>query len=205
MKQFLIIWLAVMITDNLLPFILAQYYNGYDHKKMVLSVLGCKQSPVKWYYNIWCIISGIVFVIAAFKIHSFFSGRLSLVVCILVVIYGFGCEIISGLFPLNENRENQDTCSKIHGIGSALGFTSLLFCPLLLGIAAFMADLCVLGTVCILSFVAAFTFFTFFILGEKEKFFQTALQYGGLWQRLTLAFTYIPFIWLVISTLQHSL
>ncbi|MGF7141676.1 hypothetical protein HNQ56_000086 [Anaerotaenia torta] len=44
MRLFLIIWLAVMIMDNLLPFLLAKYYKGYDHKKMALSVLGCKQT-----------------------------------------------------------------------------------------------------------------------------------------------------------------
>jgi len=57
MKQFLLIWLAVMVIDNLLPFLLAKYYKGYNHKKMALSVLGCKESPVKWYYNM-CLIRG---------------------------------------------------------------------------------------------------------------------------------------------------
>lgn|GEM_PF-5079658 len=36
MKNFLFIWLAVMVIDNLLPFALAKYYKGYDHKKMIL-------------------------------------------------------------------------------------------------------------------------------------------------------------------------
>jgi len=42
MEWFLLIWLAVMIIDNLLPFLPSEYYMGYDHKSMALSVLGCK-------------------------------------------------------------------------------------------------------------------------------------------------------------------
>ena len=203
MKQFLFIWLAVMVIDNLLPFLLAKYYNGYDHKMMALSVLGCKQSPVKWYYNIWCIISGLVFVIGGGVIHSVFANRVSVAIWVLVTLYGIGCEILSGLFPLNEDRENQDASSKIHGSGSALGFTALLFCPLLLSIASIMTDLYIWGTICVLSFVGALTFFVFFIMGEKEKFSQTVLRYGGLWQRMTLAFSYLPFLIFGIRRLLH--
>lgn len=70
-KKEVLIWLIAMIIDNFLPFLIAKYYKNYDHKKMVLSVLVCKQSPVKWYYNIWCIISGFVFIIGGGVIHSF--------------------------------------------------------------------------------------------------------------------------------------
>jgi len=105
----------------------------------------------------------------------------------------------SGLFPLNEDRENQDISSKIHGIGSALGFTALLFCPLLISIASFKANYYIWGTVSLLSFVVALIFFSFFIMGEKEKFSRTVLQYGGLWQRLVLLFSYLPFFWFAIG------
>lgn len=203
MRQFLLIWLAVMIIDNLLPFLLGMYYAGNDHNRMALSVLGCKQSPVKWYYNIWCILSGLVFIIGGYITHSFFATGVSVAVWVLLALYGLGCEILSGLFPLNENREDQDLSSKIHGLGSALGFTALLFCPLLLGIASLMTGFFIWGMIGILSFVVALTFFVFFILGEKEALSQTVLQYGGLWQRLILVFCYIPFFLLVMGKLLY--
>jgi len=129
-----------------------------------------------------------------------FANGISLVICVLLTLYGLGCEILSGIFPLNEDREEQDISSKIHGIGSALGFTALLFCPLLLSIAAFMAAFCIWGTVSALSFIVALTFFVFFITGEKEKFSQTVLRYGGLWQRMALLFSYLPFLWFAIHS-----
>jgi len=201
MKQY--IWLAVMIIDNLLPFILARFYKGYDHKNMALSVLGCRQSPVKWYYNIWCIISGFVFIMGGFMVHSFFTSGLSLAILVLMVSYGLGCEIISGIFPINEDQEDQDAISKIHGVGSALGFTALLFCPLLLGIAAFIDDFNIWGIVCVLSFIVALTFFAFFIMGEKERFSQSVLLYSGLWQRMVLVFSYLPFLWFMMGRILY--
>ena len=40
----------------------------------------------------------------------------------------------------------------------------------------------------------------FFIMGEKEKFSNTVLQYGGLWQRLVLTSCYVPlFVWCTLN------
>lgn len=55
------IWLGTLLTDNLLPFVLARFYPRFRAKEMALSVLGARQSPVKTVYNLWCIVSGAVF------------------------------------------------------------------------------------------------------------------------------------------------
>jgi len=86
------------------------------------------------------------------------------------MLYGIGCDILAGLFHLNEDQKNQDVSIKIHEIGSALGFTVLFFCLLLLSTAAFNADYFVWGTASILSFAAVLTFFLFFAMGKKRNF-----------------------------------
>ena len=53
---------------------------------------------------------------------------------VLLAIYGIGCEIISGICPLNENRQDEDIITKIHGGSSAIGFMALLVVPLLLAL-----------------------------------------------------------------------
>ncbi|MBE6568575.1 MAG: DUF998 domain-containing protein, partial [Ruminococcaceae bacterium] len=54
------------------------------------------------------------------------------------------------------------------------------------------------GAISLVSFIATFLFFCFFIMGEKEKFANTVLRYGGLWQRLVLVSCYVPLaIWCV--------
>ena len=200
MKSLIYIWLVTLIIDNLLPLVLARFYSHYSHKEMALSVLGSRQSPVKWIYNIWCILSGIVFCIAPYALYHKNSNGLAIAIWILLAIYGIGCEIISGFFPLNENRHKEDAITKIHGGASAIGFMTLLVVPLLLAIMQFQAADIITGAISLVCFIAAFAFFCFFIMGEKEKFANTVLRYGGLWQRLALVSCYVPLaVWCIIK------
>ena len=193
-----ILWGIILLVDCLLPLILAHFYPKYKHKEMALSVLGSRQSPVKWIYNLWCIISGVVFCIAPYSIYQESCNGLAIAIWILLAIYGIGCEIISGLCPLNESRQDEDIITKIHGGASAIGFMMLLIVPLLMAILQYQSSQMLLGTVSIVCFVFALIFFCFFIMGEKEKFANTVLRYGGLWQRLVLAVCYVTlFIWCV--------
>ena len=198
MKILSYIWVITLIIDNVLPFMLAHFYPNYKHKEMALSVLGSRQSPVKLIYNVWCIVSGIVFCIAPYALYQENSEGLAVAIWVLLVIYGIGCEIISGFCPLNENRHEEDTITKIHGGASAIGFIALLVVPLLLAIMQFQATNVIMGAISLVSFIAAFVFFCFFIMGEKEKFAKTVLRYGGFWQRLVLASCYVPLaVWCI--------
>ena len=192
MKILSYIWVITLIIDNVLPFVLAHFYPNYKHKEMALSVLGSRQSPVKLIYNVWCIVSGIVFCIAPYALYQVNSGGLAVAIWILLAMYGIGCEIVSGFCPLNENRQEEDTITKIHGGASAIGLMTLLVVPLLLAIMQFQALEIVIGASSLVCFFAAFVFFCFFIMGEKERFANTVLRYGGLWQRLVLVCCYIP-------------
>ena len=194
-----ILWIIILVADNLLPLILARFYPRYTHKEMPLSVLGSRQSPVKWIYNLWCIISGVVFCIAPYSIYKESCNGLAIAIWILLAIYGIGCEIISGLCPLNESRQDRDIITKIHGGASAIGFMMLLVVPLLMAILQYQSAQMLLGTVSIVCFVFAFMFFCFFIMGEKEKFAKTVLRYGGLWQRLVLAVCYVTLFILCVA------
>ena len=200
MKILSYIWVITLIIDNVLPFVLAHFYPNYKHKEMALSVLGSRQSPVKLIYNVWCIVSGIVFCIAPYALYQVNSGGLAVAIWILLAMYGIGCEIVSGFCPLNENRQEEDAITKIHGGASAIGFMTLLVVPLLLAIMQFRAIEIVIGLISLVCFFAAFIFFCFFIMGEKERFANTVLRYSGLWQRLVLVCCYIPlFIWCIIQ------
>ena len=87
-----ILWIIILVADNLLPLLLAHFYPNYKHKEMALSVLGSRQSPVKWIYNVWCILSGVVFCIAPYELYKENSSGLMIAICILLAIYGIGCE-----------------------------------------------------------------------------------------------------------------
>lgn len=200
MNTLIFIWIITLFTDNLLPLVLALFYPNYSHKEMALSVLGSRQSPVKWIYNVWCILSGVVFCIAPYALYQENSGGLTIAIWILLLIYGIGCEIISGFCPLNESRNDEDTITKIHGGASAIGFMTLLVVPLLLAILQFQISEIGIGLLSLVCFITAFLFFCFFIMGEKEKFAKTVLRYSGLWQRLVLVSCYVPLVvWCILK------
>ena len=191
-----IVFTITMCVDNILPFILAMFYKGYSHKCMALSVLGSKQSPVKWFYNVWCIISGVCFATCSIAMAILNTNGLTISIAVLLSVYGVACEIISGLFPLNEKKEDVDLSSKIHGGFSAIGFMCLLPVPLLIGIY-YITNIAI-SIISILCFALAMLFFCFFIMGDKDKFKNTIIVYDGIWQRLILLFCYIPIIFFSI-------
>ena len=49
-----------------------------------------------------------------------------------------------------------------------------------------------LGTVSIISFIVSLIFFVLFVMADKQEFKNTIIDNEGLWQRLNLAFMYLP-------------
>ena len=169
-----------------------------------MSALGSPQSPVRLIYNLWLIWLGI-FLLFTFIIISYESSTsfdiLSLLSSLCIAIFAIGAGIISGIFSVNESKEVINLASTIHGFSSVIGFMSLLFFPLLRWISLFIKNDYFEGSLCIISFLLATIFFTFFIIGDKEKFRNTIFSYEGLWEGLTLFCMYIPFLYMGFSNI----
>lgn len=197
-KLFCSILLITVIGEFLLPWILCRYYDGYDSKMMAMSVLGSWQSPVRIIYNIWLIWLGCFLTFAA--VTYFFTIRtkypvLSVLLLVSMGTFAVGAGLVSGIFHVNENKDIVTAASKIHGISAAAGFMAFLFFPLLNGILAFKQNNIIFGIVCLASFILALVFFICFIMGDKEQFQNTILEYEGLWERLALLCMYIPLVY----------
>lgn len=80
------------------------------------------------------------------------------------------CGAYFWIFSVNESKEMVTTASKIHGVGAAIGFMTLLFFPLLNGIVLFKQKDIIEGIISISSFVFALIFFACFVMGDKEQF-----------------------------------
>ena len=201
---FSVILLTTILGEFVLPWILKHFYKGYNSKTMVMSVLGSPESPVRIIYNIWLVWLGAFLLftsILLFEVINAVSSILAILTLISISAFAIGAGILSGLFSVNESKEKVTAASKIHGAGSALGFMALLFFPLLWGIFSFGSGDIIQGAVCVTSFALAVLFFVFFIMGDKEKFKETAFSYAGLWERLSLFFMYVPFLYIAIYNL----
>lgn len=203
-RLFNIILLFTIIGEFLLPRLLERYYAGYSSKTMVMSALGSPQSPVRFIYNIWLIWLGVF--LAFTSVIYFLATRdkapvLSVLISLSIGIFATTAGLISGIFSVNETKDVVTISSKIHGAGAAIGFMALLFFPLLNGILLFKGQDFVLGVLNIFSFILALASFVCFVMGDKDKFKNTVLKYEGLWERITLFFIYLPFVFKAVYSL----
>ena len=198
------ILLFTIIGEFIVPWILEQFYSEYNSMKMVMSVLGSPQSPVRLVYNLWLVwLGGFLAYTAGVYFMSFRANFPVLAVFMLLSIgfFAVGAGLISGFFSVNESKYIVTTASKIHGISAAIGFMALLLFPLLNGIVSFKQNGTLEGIISISSFVLSLIFFACFVMGDKEQFQNTTLKYEGLWERLTLFCMYIPFVYKSMSNL----
>ena len=172
-QLFNFILLLTVIGEFFLPWILMHFYPGYNSKTMVMSALGNPESPVRNIYNIWLIWLGIFLLFTSFVIYPEIkqvSASLAVMTSLSIAVFAIGAGILAGIFSVNESKETVTVASKIHGIGSAIGFMTLLFFPLLS---------CITG-------------------------FKTIFSYEGLWERLTLFFMYVPFLYMILENLANK-
>ena len=203
-RFFNMILLFTIIGEFIVPWILEQFYSEYNSMKMVMSVLGSPQSPVRLVYNLWLVwLGGFLAYTAGVYFMSFRVNFPVLAVFMLLSIgfFAVGAGLLSGFFSVNESKYIVTTASKIHGISAAIGFMALLLFPLLNGIVSFKQNGTLEGIISISSFVLSLIFFACFVMGDKEQFQNTPLKYEGLWERLTLFCMYIPFVYKSMSNL----
>lgn len=191
-------WYALLVAilgDILVPFILAPFYQGYSHMSMTISALGNPQSPVRGVFNLWMLLEGLLFLLAIPAIYNYYnsvSKPLINTVIIFISIFAIGACIFTCFFSVNETKDVVTTASKIHGIGSVIGFMLFLFVPLLLSILEFKNNDKTNGVIAVVSFIIAFLFFVLFVMSDKPEFSNTIIAKEGIWQRLNILFMYIP-------------
>ena len=191
-------WFALLIAmagDLIISLLLPVFYNGYSVMKMSISALGNPQSPVRIPFNIWMLLEGILFLVsipAIYKYYNVISKGLTVTTIIFVAIFAIGACIFTCFFSVNESKDVVTTASKIHGVGSVIGFMLFLFVPLLVAILSFKNKETLIGGISIACFIVSLVFFTLFVMSDKEEFSNTVIANEGLWQRLNLLFMYMP-------------
>lgn len=197
-KFFWILLLLTVAGEFLVPFILKSHYPGYNSNTTVMSVLGSPQSPVRMIYNSWLIWLGCFLIVTSFVYFDQIKNTslsLAMLILISIIVFAVGAGILSAIFSVNETKDLNTLSSKIHGFGAAIGFMTLLFFPLLMGIVSFKQKSYIYGGLLLITFLLALIFFTLFIMADKEQFKNTFVSYEGLWERLTLMTMYLPFVY----------
>lgn len=192
-------WIAIllaMLGDIIVSLVLPLFYKKYDVMKMSISALGNPLSPVRIPFNIWMLIEGVLFLAAIpaiYKLYIPVSARLTYLLIFFVVVFAVGACIFTCFFSVNEEKEIVTAASRIHGVGSVIGFMLFLFVPLVMALLAFKSKESSMGIIYIIAFIFSLVFFVLFVMSDKPEFSNTMINNEGLWQRLNLVFMYMPF------------
>lgn len=199
--------LLAIISEIALPFILARYYPNYSQINNLISTFGETDSPTKWAFKIWEIINGSLFVLSAPAIYERFketNHRFALILSLLVVVFGLGDCIITGLFDRAANQSEVDFTSLLHNYASGAGFVALLIGTLLLFLL-YRQEKNELFTIFLpLIFLAAMVFMFLFAMPKIPIISQFQISHRALWQRLNLWFLYLPYFITAIQSLLNK-
>jgi len=196
-KNLIIAGFAACITacagDFLTLFILGSKYPGYSQLFNTMSSLGASDSPVSAVISLWWIILGALFFLFAFGFRAAFSpgNKYVKIAFWLLIIYGLGEGIASGMFKADLVYDSYTISYIIHDILGGAGVAGILILPLVVlkteqfdnspGFRKFSYIVLILGTLFLI-------LFTFRFFGFKNNI---PGKYTGLWQRLFVLVYYI--------------
>ena len=185
--------IIVCIGEFITIFVFGAFYPGYSQLKNTTSSLGASISPVSDEISIWWVIMGILLIFFGIGFKKVFSGKggWANLASWLIILYGFGEGIGSGMFKANLTGNGLTNSLIIHDILGAIGVISILIFPLIMqkvitknaqpGFYRMSQIVFISGIITIFLFLFRYT-------SDPNNFFSI---YRGLWQRLFMVNTYI--------------
>jgi hypothetical protein len=179
--------------DFLSLFIFGPDYPGYSQLHDTMSSLGSSASPVSDIISAWWVLLGILMIMFAFGFRSAYPPRDKYVRIVfwLLILYGLGEGLGSGLFKADRVSGSYTTSFIVHDILGGAGVVAILVLPLIIQkISPFFSSprfirfsyiTFVLGTLFLV-------LFSFRFIGNGENIMA---EYKGLWQRLFILVYYI--------------
>lgn len=195
--------ILAILSESLVPFILATHYSHYNQLTMLISDFGEKTSPVQPYFKTWQLIDGLLIWSTIPSFYTRFKGtskKLAQLLSLSLGIYGLGDCIFSAFFDrtLVSGFSLEET---IHDYGSGVAFVALLIGTFIL-IKLYALES---NTSLVKLFIGLFILSTFFMIlyaAPRIPIIKTFnIPYRGLWQRLNLLFLYLPFLIVSIKNL----
>jgi hypothetical protein len=179
--------------DFLSLLIFGPKYPGYSQLYDTMSSLGSSASPVSNIISAWWIILGILMVIFAFGFRAAYSPRdkYAKTVFWLLILYGLGEGLGSGLFKADRISGSYTTSFIIHDIMGGVGVVAILILPLIVQkIKPFFSGprFIKYSRITIIVGILFLILFSFRFAGDKNNLLA---RYKGLWQRLFVLVYYI--------------
>ncbi len=190
-------WLLIVVVvgDFAVPGVLSLFYKGYSRTRMEMSELGSRGSPVRLPSSIWLVVQGVLLSLSAVNLYLRYRGTspgTAAALMAVMLVFAAGSGFIGGLFRLHDSQEIITAGSTVHVLGAVLGFSSLVFEPLLLAALLFGEGDTLLGGVSTACTPAALTCLILFLLAKRPRVHRRIIGLIGLWERAAVAFMYLP-------------
>lgn len=182
--------------DFLSLYILGSKYPGYSHLADPVSFLGSSVSPVSDLISVLWVILGILMIIFALGFRTAYSStdRNVKIAFWLLILYGLGEGLGSGLFKADEVNNSYTLSFIIHDIlGGAGVFAILLLTVIVPRIDEFASNrnFQIFSRIILILGILFLVLFTQRFLGSKNFISHEVARYTGLWQRLLILDYYI--------------
>ncbi len=205
-KTSAILCIIACITDLILINIFGNQIPGYSQFTNSLSELGISSSPVAVDVTVWAIVLGIIFIFFAFGFRQVFEkyGKETRIAFWLIILYGLGENIASGIFRADTINGELTTLAYLHDALGGIGVTALLLLPYFMQKTFTKFSFPLFNRYSRIAWlvgIIATILFSFRLAYFSGTFLY---NYSGLWQRIFLVDYYIYFIVIAFMTIKEA-
>jgi hypothetical protein len=182
-------------------FILGDQIDGYHQLKQPMSQMGVLSSPVAKEIALCWIAMGILLILFGSGIRFIYEDRKKMagIASLLVILYGFGEGIISGIFPADKAGEVLTWTGIVHNGISGIGVMAIMVFPLVM--RRVIPDLAKISM--IVFYIGAASVMLFGIgrlVSAPDNFLAV---YKGTWQRLYVMDYYVYIMIIAVSMIRR--
>ena len=194
------------IGDFWITFVLGDYKPGYSQLRNTMSLLGVSTSPVSGIISLWWIIWGLLIIFFAFGFGKAFGYHKTPVKIAtwLIILYGLGEGIGSGVFKADLVNNSATLSSNIHEIGGGTGTIGILVLPFAMKLIITRATNPGFHTLSWIVFLLGFAYLSMLLLHLIAYGSNDLLPYKGLWQRLFFLDYYIYLIVIAVIMIKKQ-
>ena len=185
-------------------FVFGAFYPGYNHLKDTMSLLGSSWSPVSDETSLWWIIAGVLLIFFASGFKKAFStkGKFARIGSLLIVLYGLGEGIGSGVFKADRILGKLSVSAIIHDILGGIGVAAILILPLIMQKVVTKKENTAfyrMSKIIFITGIVTVLLFLFRYSANQNNFFSVN---KGLWQRLFMLNTYVYLVTIAIIMIK---
>ncbi|WP_369618581.1 DUF998 domain-containing protein [Flavobacterium sp. CFS9] len=199
-----VICIITCISDFAVLFVLGGYYQEYSQLRNTISSLGATISPVSRLISAWWIFIGIIFIFFGVIFKKAFDkdGRYVKLASMLIMVYGLGEGIGSGLFKADVINGQKTFSFLLHDIAGGIGIIAGVLLPLVMCRVISKEDNSQFYCFSWIVFIIGISTLLLFGIRFPSVAGDLIASCKGLWQRLFLLNLYVYFM--AISVIMYN-